>query len=109
MFDKYIIDLNDYKIIKAIGSGSFGIVYLIEQESTHKFYSAKVSKFNIETVQDQKSFFHELEALSKTNHPSILSFLGFNLKNFENDNFPTIITNTCLTAHLTMHLKSNHF
>lgn len=109
MFDKYIIDLNDYKIIKAIGSGGFGIVYLIEQESTHRLYSAKVSKFNIETVQDQKSFFHELEALSKTNHPSILSFLGFNLKNFENDNFPTIITEYMSNGSLDQALKKQSF
>ena len=78
-------------------------------ESTHRLYSAKVSKFNIETVQDQKSFFHELEALSKTNHPSILSFLGFNLKNFENDNFPTNITEYMSNGSLDHALKKQSF
>ena len=105
MFHKYIIDLNDFEIIKAIGSGGFGIVYLVERKDTHKIFSAKVYKFNIETIQDQQSFFQELEALSKAKHPSILSFLGFNLKNFEKENFPTIITEYMSNGSLDHALK----
>ena len=105
MFHKYIIDLNDFEIIKAIGSGGFGIVYLVERKDTHKIFSAKVYKFNIETIQDQQSFFQELEALSKAKHPSILSFHGFNLKNFEKENFPTIITEYMSNGSLDHALK----
>ena len=43
MEDKYIIDLNQFTIIRNLGQGGFGEVYLVESNETKNKYAAKIS------------------------------------------------------------------
>ena len=92
MLNNFIIDLDDFRIIKQIGEGKFSIVYLVENKKKLKQCAAKVNKNKCNTTNDQKTFFAEIEVYSKTNYPSILTFIGYNMNNFQLEPFPTIVT-----------------
>ena len=46
------VDLNKYELIKSIGKGNFGEVYLVKEKSTGKLFAAKV--FSMPNSQDNK-------------------------------------------------------
>lgn len=43
MFSRLICKLDDFKIIKTLGNGSFGQVFLVQNIKTNIQYAAKVS------------------------------------------------------------------
>lgn len=92
MDDSLLLDLNDFKIIRKLGNGACGDVYLVKEKSSAKLFAAKVSRVECKSLSDQKSFFREILSLSKAKHPAVLSLIGFNLTNFEGDHYPTIVT-----------------
>ena len=99
-----IIDLSEYKVKKRIGEGSFGIAYLIKHRKTKKLYAAKVSKGKINTKQEKKQFFKEIDSQIKANNPSVLKLIGINLRNFNNKKHPTIITEYMVNKSLQTNL-----
>lgn len=87
-----IVDLNKYTVRGKLEEGQYTYVYLIEEKNTGKKFAAKVSKLECVKMTEQKLFFEELTVYSKVKYPSILSLEGFNLTNFEEEHFPTILT-----------------
>ncbi|KAK8887659.1 hypothetical protein M9Y10_038712 [Tritrichomonas musculus] len=89
-------DLNKFELLEKIGSGSFGDVYKAKEKRTGKIYAAKISNQSIDQKDTPRSVIRnlvrEVNILSKLNHPSILSFVGFSLKNFNGEPNPVIIT-----------------
>lgn len=76
---QYVIHFNDFNIIKTIGRGGFGEVYMAEHRGTGivcalKKLTVSEQEF-IET--HQKYFIREVYILSKTQHPFLLQLLGF--------------------------------
>ena len=47
------VTLNDFKIIKVIGRGTFGKVCLVQYKSTKKYYAMKIMKKNVILEHDQ--------------------------------------------------------
>lgn len=92
MIQKYLVNIEDFKVLDPIGVGGFGKVYLIEHKKTHEKFAAKVSVNRYLTYQEQMVFFSEIEILSKVQNPAILTFFGFSLTNFHQENYPTILT-----------------
>lgn len=96
MSSNNISDISCFTLMSKIGEGSFSQVYRIKEIKTSEYYAAKISKSFIdedtknspETIQ----LFREINLMSLLNHPSILKFIGYYPTNFENDPFPTIIT-----------------
>ena len=86
-----ILDLSNFEIIQPIGEGQHENVFLVEDVHTKKKYAAKVSKLDCSTTTQQIAFFEEIRVYSKVKNPAILSLYGFNLVNFEQKHFPTII------------------
>jgi serine/threonine protein kinase len=64
----------DFIILKEIGSGNYGIVYLVEDNSTHEQFALKsISKQVIQTsAQGMNSLKNEIEILRLLNHPRIV-------------------------------------
>ena len=67
--------LNDnYQILKRLGKGSFGNVYLVRQKSTGEYKACKkISKL---VLQDELKYKKEIEILIKADHPNILKLYG---------------------------------
>ncbi|KAK8886585.1 hypothetical protein M9Y10_042049 [Tritrichomonas musculus] len=83
------LDLSQYKIIKSIGSGSFGNVFKVKDIKTGNIFAAKVTKdSNAQTI----FLFREIKIMSALDHPAIISYIGYNPEDFEGHQNPTIIT-----------------
>lgn len=105
------INLDDYKVIKFIGSGSFGKVYLIENKNTFIQYAAKETEKQDEHRLIENDFYREIKSLSKTNNHSILNLIGYSLQNFEKKWCPTMVLEYMKNGSLEQNLlkKSKEF
>ena len=70
-----------------LGSGSFSSVYKVKNIETDEIYSAKISKQRIRKLMNDKQkilyLFREIKIMSSLNHPAIIQYVGYNLKNFD--------------------------
>ena len=104
-----------YSIIKQLGSGSFGKVYLAEHKITHEKRAIKeLEKSLVAEGAEQSKFFLEVEILSKLDHPNILKIYEL----FEDARRYYMVTEACekgelfdylvqsqrLTEHATAHI-----
>ncbi|KAK8852781.1 hypothetical protein M9Y10_017771 [Tritrichomonas musculus] len=93
-FDTSDFDLKD----KVVGEGTFGKVFLAQNNSDDQLYAAKVIKtdgsFN---GHDQMIFMRESLILQKLNHPGILKFKGINFQSFQD---PTQFSPSIITEYL---------
>lgn len=107
MSGELIVDLSKLKIIKFIGEGSYGRVYLVELVETKEKFAAKESRVMISSPDEQKIFFNEIIAYSKVKNPAILSLVGLSLFSFEGDLRPVIINEYMPNGSLDKFLLSN--
>lgn len=89
-FSSSYIDLSDLCLRALIGSGTYGNVYLVENKEINKQFAAKILKDSIKEIPVQ--FLSELKVLQSLRFPSIVKFIGFCDRNFNNEDYPTIIT-----------------
>ena len=64
-----------YKIIKKIGEGSFGVVYLAQYLKTSSPCVVKKIDFSGLTKEEIKESYNEVNILKKLDHPNIIKFL----------------------------------
>lgn len=91
----FYIELNAYDKLEKIGEGNFGYVFKIRHKESNEKFAAKISKteINYETSPTiLEALNKEINNISKLNHRTIVEFIGFNEKNFENEFKPTIVT-----------------
>ena len=88
----HLINLKDYKVIKEISRGGFGIVYLVENKKSHQRFAAKVN-FQQPTSMDEGDKFisREIGILVRVQAPTIIRFSGFSLKDFHGGDNVTIL------------------
>src|SRR5262245_27033815 len=68
-----LTQLGRYDIVKSLGAGSFGIVYLAEGRRLHRRVAIKVARASVLTDPALRGrFFREAEALARLEHPYIL-------------------------------------
>ena len=104
-FDATInISLNDFKIIKILGKGAFGKVYLVKKINNGKVYAMKIldKKYIVEKNQISHTITERL-ALEKLNHPFIAK-LNYAFQDTQNLYF---ITEFLQGGELFFHLKKN--
>ena len=76
--------IQDFKIKKEIGSGSFGRVYLATHLKTNIDYAIKViDKRNKTNIEGKPYFRREIEIMYKIRHPNCVRLFG----NFEDENY----------------------
>ena len=76
--------IKDFEIIKELGSGSFGRVFLARHKQTKVQYAIKaIDKMNKTNVEDQPYFRREIEVMYKIHHPNIVKLFG----HFEDNNY----------------------
>ena len=60
-----------YRIIRSIGRGGMGVVYLAEQDAPRRTVALKVLLSSVATPQMLSRFAHEAEVLARLDHPGI--------------------------------------
>jgi len=60
-----------YRIVRPIGSGGMGVVYLAEQDAPRRAVALKVLLSSVTTPQMLSRFEHEAEVLARLDHPGI--------------------------------------
>ena len=69
--------INDFNILKELGSGAFGRVYLVEHKKTNVKYAVKALDKRNKSNLDQKAYFQrEIEVMYKLNHSNIVKLYG---------------------------------
>ena len=69
--------LADFDVIKELGQGSFGVVYLVKRKSNDKTFALKcVDKETLLRDRNFQSFFIEKEILRELNHKRIIKIFG---------------------------------
>ena len=75
---------SDFNIIKELGMGSFGTVYLVSHKKTKAQYALKaINKTLKENLEEKANFNREVEIMYKLNHPNIVKLYG----HFEDENY----------------------
>ena len=69
---------SDFNIIKELGMGSFGTVYLVSHKKTKAQYALKaINKTLKENLEEKANFNREVEIMYKLNHPNIVKLHNF--------------------------------
>ena len=76
--------ITDFEILKELGSGHFGNVYLVRHKETKAEYAIKaIDKRNKTNLEEKPYFKREVEVIYKIHHPNIVKFYG----HFEDNNY----------------------
>lgn len=103
---KYPINIptkfHGYDLISVLNYGSFSIVTLVEDQSTHQKYAAKIiSKADIENQNIVHLVMDEIDILKTINHPNIIKFYqNFSVINNLGEEYIVIITEYCQRGDL---------
>ena len=93
-----------YKIIKKLGEGSYGVVYLVNNTLTNtKVTMKKIIKIK-ENIIDNLEIKNEIEILRKLDHPNIVKIIEY----FESKDAYYIITEYCEKGELYGYIKNEY-
>ncbi|OHS95114.1 hypothetical protein TRFO_38663 [Tritrichomonas foetus] len=87
------VNLDDFELLKTLGIGSYGSVFLCRHKKSGKLYAAKEIRHvpsSISESPDKDD--REISILSQLNHPCIVGFEGYSETDFQGDSFPVILT-----------------
>ncbi|EKJ99024.1 serine/threonine protein kinase [Rhodopirellula baltica SH28] len=71
-------DLGDYQLLKVLGVGGMGVVYLAKQRELDRLVAVKMIRSGILAGQDEvKRFYTEAKAAAKLKHPNIVAVHQF--------------------------------
>ena len=77
-------NIKDFDIIKELGCGSFGRVFLARHKKTKVQYAIKaIDKKNKTNIEEKPYFRRELEVMYKIHHPNVVKLFG----HFEDNNY----------------------
>ena len=66
-----------FTIIKPLGRGAMGTVYLVEDKNTKSRRALKIPNISSSTAQNSERFFRELKMCAELRHPNLLTFHNF--------------------------------
>lgn len=104
-YNKYIVDVNDYKVIDRVESGGFGSVFSVEDNNTKKMYAAKILNTHKDDLQYKRMINREIGIMIKCKHPTIINFIGFSLQDFNNQDNVTIFMDLAKRGSLSEFLQ----
>src|SRR5262249_49651052 len=77
----------EYRLLRKLGSGGFGIVYLAEHVHNHAYAAVKVLDVRLTKNEDFKDFINEARTM-RLRHPHIVPLLDFGVNR---DDLPFLI------------------
>lgn len=82
--NNYLIDSDDYKLIKRLNEGQYGVVFLVQNKTTNELFAAKALKeINSDEANEVTGINKEIKVLMQCRHPTIVRFHGVSCKNIE--------------------------
>ena len=94
------------KKLKRVNRGGFGVVYSVEEKETNKIYSAKIIDCNDDEEQSKQMINREIAIMMSVNHPTIIKFYGYSLKDFQDEFNITILMQFAKNGSLDFVLKN---
>lgn len=87
--------IGKYEILKVIGEGGVGTVFLCENSEDKQKYALKTLRLRAAVESDKESsvkrFINESNAISQLNHPNIVNFVEFGYSGIGNARMPYIV------------------
>ena len=66
--------MNDFKIEKVLGKGSYGSVYLVRRKEDNKIYALKSVILEKLNKKEQQNSVNEVRILASVNHPNVIGY-----------------------------------
>ena len=73
--------IGKYQIVRKLGEGGMGYVYLVEDPDTNEELAAKVIKLQVENISSIMRFKREFRALKSLDHPGIVKVYEYGSHN----------------------------
>lgn len=73
--------MTNFKILKEIGEGGFGIVYLVESTNDQKKYALKQIEYENIPIKDKERIIQEIEIIRMCSHDNIIKIYGLSKSN----------------------------
>lgn len=89
-YQKFLLDINKFEKVKPLDQGTFGRVYLIKNKETEEELVAKIIFKYGDIKAYNKMVKREIRNMICCQHPAIVKFVGFSLKDFDNEDNVTI-------------------
>lgn len=102
-FKKKFANLDDFVLIKLLGSGYNCKVKLGFQESTKKYFAIKIIRIKVHIDSNIKAMVNEIQLLSKMNHENIINLLRYS----EDGTYMKKNGSTYKTKYVALELASN--
>lgn len=104
---KYLIDIQEYEIIKNISTGKFGIINLVKSRKTEKEFITKTNLVQIKS-QHPQLISREINILFQIQNPSIIQYHGFSFHDFNGNANITVFMDYMRNGSLTNLLKKEN-
>ena len=89
--NKFKINITSLKNPVQVNSGIFGSVYLVQDKQTEEYFEAKVLSHGNKDQKYKQSIIREIGIIIRVQHPTLIKFHGFSLKDFEGNDNITIL------------------
>ncbi|KAK8840314.1 hypothetical protein M9Y10_030870 [Tritrichomonas musculus] len=83
---------NYFEYIADLESDDSGRLILVQKKGSDDVFAAKVINKRLQLSYDKNNFLQEMILSTRINYPVIDNVIGFSLKDFNNEDWPTVIT-----------------
>ncbi|KAK8891109.1 hypothetical protein M9Y10_028314 [Tritrichomonas musculus] len=89
-YRKFMLDIKNFSIVKQLQSGGFGSVFCVQKTDTQETFAAKVLTMKDDEKNYKRMISREIGIMVRCQHPTIIRFFGYALKDFNKQNNVTI-------------------
>lgn len=100
------IDLTKHKVIEVLGSGSNGIVYLVQEKGTHNKYAMKTMKTMKTSPENIETTYREIEIMMFSNNPTLIKCSRYSINDNTKENQISILMEYAQKGSLDKVLKN---
>lgn len=104
-YKKYVVDIKNYKIQHQIQKGGFGSIYSVRNVQTGEIFAAKIINMHVNESQYKKMVNREIGIMIRCQHPTIVKFIGYSFKDFNDENNVTILMELVKNGSLLDHIQ----